>query len=57
MKMWVNPKITNLGLESTKDNCNTKDKHQHCGAGHSSSSCNCIEWKPIGPSFPIPSAS
>ncbi|MEG1312627.1 MAG: hypothetical protein RSD36_16525 [Terrisporobacter sp.] len=53
MKEWKKPQLKSLDVDDTKDNCNKKDIHQHDAKGHSSSSCNCVEWIPIGPSFPI----
>lgn len=53
MKEWNKPEISQLGVENTKDNCTTKDKHDHCDKGDSSSSCDCKIWEPIGPANPI----
>lgn len=57
MKKWNEPRIIELGVEQTADNCTTKDWHDHCdNCNSSSSSCNCPPW-PEPPIVPGPGQS
>lgn len=52
MREWSNPRVYQLGVEKTEDNCTTRDNHWHCDKGDSSSSCDCIPMTPIEPALP-----